>query len=258
MIADEREHVLSGELVPAAGPQPPTTLFRSAVPAEIVAHASDTAQALAAVIQKQKLSVSIQGRRYVKVEGWTLLGSLLGVFPVLIWSRPLENGWEARVEARTRDGAIVGASEAMCLRSERSWASRDDYALRSMAQTRATSKALRQPLGFIVEMAGYSATPAEEMPAVEASPAVEVVEATVISTPPPAAGGDDEPLLASEAQGKNIFRLINKLDREQIIEKQTLMDAIVKEYGTDRPAELTKTQASDLISRLKVRAGEAP
>ena len=33
-----------------------------------------------------------------------------------------------------------------------------------MAQTRATSKALRQPLGFIVQLAGFDPTPAEEMP----------------------------------------------------------------------------------------------
>jgi hypothetical protein len=33
-----------------------------------------------------------------------------------------------------------------------------------MAQTRATSKALRQPLGFVVTLAGFNATPAEEMP----------------------------------------------------------------------------------------------
>jgi hypothetical protein len=62
-------------------------------------------------------------------------------------------------------GQVVGAAEAECLRSERTWKGRDDYALRSMAQTRAVSKALRGPLGFVVTLAGYEATPAEEMPA---------------------------------------------------------------------------------------------
>jgi hypothetical protein len=33
-----------------------------------------------------------------------------------------------------------------------------------MAQTRATSKALRQPLGFVMQLAGFNPTPAEEMP----------------------------------------------------------------------------------------------
>lgn len=57
------------------------------------------------------------------------------------------------------------------MRDERTWKDRDDYALRSMAQTRATSKALRGPLGFIVTLAGFEATPSEEMPA--DSPAVD-------------------------------------------------------------------------------------
>ena len=45
-----------------------------------------------------------------------------------------------------------------------SWAKADDYAIRSMAQTRATSKALRMPLGFVMELAGFDATPADEIP----------------------------------------------------------------------------------------------
>jgi hypothetical protein len=36
-----------------------------------------------------------------------------------------------------------------------------------MSQTRATSKVLRQPLGFVMHLAGFDATPAEEMPADE-------------------------------------------------------------------------------------------
>jgi hypothetical protein len=88
---------------------------------------------------------------------------MLGVFPVVEWTRPVADGWEARVEARTLAGQVVGAAEAECLRTEKQWKSRDDYALRSMAQTRAVSKALRGPLGFVVTLAGFEATPAEEM-----------------------------------------------------------------------------------------------
>lgn len=127
------------------------------------------ADELARVIRDKQLASAISGRQYVRVEGWTLLGSMLGVFPICVWTRPVERdgapvGWEARVEARTRDGAVVGAAEAECLRDESKWKSRDDYALRSMAQTRATSKALRQPLGFVMTIAGFEATPAEEVP----------------------------------------------------------------------------------------------
>src|SRR6266542_1358096 len=120
------------------------------------------------MLDRSALILTIQSREFVRVEGWTALGSMLGVFPVTEWSRRVEleddAGWEARVKAVTRTGEVVGAAEASCMRSERNWKNRDDYALRSMAQTRATSKALRQPLGFVVAMAGYQATPAEEIP----------------------------------------------------------------------------------------------
>lgn len=138
-------------------------LFGSDQPLQIIHKATDVATALKAVIVKQGLVSNIQGKQYPKCEAWTLLGTMLGVFPVLCWSKPVEGGWEARVEARTKDGATVGAAEAQCLKSERNWSNRDDFALRSMAQTRATAKCLRMPLGFVMTLAGYEPTPAEEM-----------------------------------------------------------------------------------------------
>lgn len=144
-------------------PPPPPSLFGTADPVEVVAKASRVAAALKEVVKSQGLISKISGKEYPRCEAWTLLGTMLGVFPVLVWSRPVEHGWEARVEARTRDGAIVGAAEAQCLRSERNWSNRDDFALRSMAQTRATAKALRMPLGFVMTLGGFQPTPAEEM-----------------------------------------------------------------------------------------------
>lgn len=140
------------------------TLFGTSDPVKVIEGATRIATPLAGLVDKQQLFKMIGGKKHVLVEGWSLLGSMLGVFPVTVWTRKLEDGWEARVEARTRDGAVIGAAEAECLRSESLWANRDDYALRSMAQTRATSKALRQPLGFVMQLAGFAATPAEEMP----------------------------------------------------------------------------------------------
>ena len=137
-------------------------------PAAMVEQATAQATQLAKIIDQQGLYATISGKQHVTVEGWTTLGAMLGVFPVVVWSRELtdkdgENlGWEARVEARTLAGQVVGAAEAECRRSERSWKSRDSYGLRSMAQTRATSKALRLPLGFIMAIAGYEATPNDE------------------------------------------------------------------------------------------------
>lgn len=173
------EMVVAGDAVPA-----PTTLFRTDDPAEIVKRATEVANSLSEVLRTQKgpdgklrMISNISGREHVKIEGWTFCGTMLGVFAVPVWTRKLENpeGWEARAEARTLDGHIVGSAEAQCTRDEEQWGwhpkgrngrdltPRDDFALRSMAQTRAASKALRLPLGFIMEIAGFASTPAEEM-----------------------------------------------------------------------------------------------
>lgn len=141
----------------------PVTLFGTDDPTAVVERASNVATALASVIDERRLFSNIGGKKHVQVEGWTLLGSMLGVFAEIEWSRPLDNGWEARAVARTLNGNVVGAAEAMCTTSEGRWGRADAYAVRSMAQTRAVSKALRMPLGFIMHLAGYSATPAEEM-----------------------------------------------------------------------------------------------
>lgn len=138
-------------------------LFGTQDPSAVIGKAEAVAAALKAVIVKQGLVSRIQGKEYARCEAWTLLGTMLGVFPVLVWTKPVEGGWEARVEARTKDGAIIGAAEAECLRSERNWQNRDDFALRSMAQTRATAKCLRMPLGFVMSLTGFEVTPAEEM-----------------------------------------------------------------------------------------------
>lgn len=142
----------------------PATLFRTDDPAEVLIRATEVADALQPVIERKKLFANIHGKKHITVEGWTTLGAMLGVTPVCLWTRQLDNGWEARVEARTLDGRVIGAAEAQCTRAEPMWKSRDDYALRSMAQTRATSKALGSVLRFVVTLAGYAGTPAEEMP----------------------------------------------------------------------------------------------
>lgn len=117
----------------------PINLFGERSPRAIRARAVETANELAEVIKKQDLASDIKGRMHVRVEGWTMLGSLLGVFPVIEWTRPLMHegkymGWEARCEVRTMAGAVVGAAEAMCSIREPRWGNADSYAVRSMAQ----------------------------------------------------------------------------------------------------------------------------
>jgi hypothetical protein len=132
-------------------------------PEEVIARAVKVADALKAVIQAKGLVKKIQGREFIEVAGWQTLATLCGVTTFCEWTKEVEGGWEARVVVR-RNGFDIGAAEAECTRSEKTWASRDGYALRSMCQTRATSKALRSVLGFLAVLAGYEDTPASEVP----------------------------------------------------------------------------------------------
>jgi hypothetical protein len=150
---------VTGELVPTET----RNLFRTDDPTEVLAAAKTVAEALKGALKTGGMVIRIRDSEHVRIEGWQTLGSMLGVTPYVVWSRPIEGGWEARAEARAQDGRPVGAGEAMCSRGEKTWKGRDDYAIRSMAQTRAMSKALSGPLRFIITLAGYSGTPAEEL-----------------------------------------------------------------------------------------------
>lgn len=152
----------------AAAPAPQaTTLFGTDDPAEALRRAQKAAASLKEALASPNFTSNIRGRKHVKVEGWLLVGSMFGATPVLDWTRPISEpakGWEARFQVQLLDGRIIGAGEAMCDRNESKWARSDDYAVRSMAQTRATSKALASVFRFLVTLAGFSGTPAEEMP----------------------------------------------------------------------------------------------
>jgi hypothetical protein len=76
-------------------------------------------------------------------------------------NRGLTYGYTASFHA-AKDGRWLGHGEGRCERSEANWTTRDDYALSSMAQTRGQSRALASALRFIVELADYATTPAEE------------------------------------------------------------------------------------------------
>lgn len=111
--------------------------------------------------------VEINGKRFPKLEWWTCLSLSLGLFPQVVFARRLrrrdEIAYEARVELR-RNGTVISTGEALCSNREKHWQHAEEYAIKSMAITRASGKAYRIPLSFLAVMAGLEATPAEEMP----------------------------------------------------------------------------------------------
>lgn len=145
----------------------PQTVFRTDDPVEVMERTAEVANGLKKFITDQGLSKRIGQSDHIMVEGWQMLGMMLGCTAVVTETARVEHGgggWEAVAELRDRTGRVIGAGEGECLKSEKTWKSRDDYALRSMAQTRAIGKAFRSVFGFIAKAAGYAPAPVEEMP----------------------------------------------------------------------------------------------
>jgi len=104
--------------------QQPTTLIYETNPVTILEDSKKIAKALADIIKDRKLYTTIQGKDYVHVEGWTTLGALVKVFPILDWSKRLnrESGeiiYESRVITQTIRGEIIGIGEALASSSEK-------------------------------------------------------------------------------------------------------------------------------------------
>jgi hypothetical protein len=129
---------------------------------------------LAKLIKEKGLSSNIQGKQFVNVEGWQFAGASLGLMPIItettdLTRRGTEPGqveikYMAKCEVRNiNTGQLVATGVAICSNFEHSKKRFDEYAILSMAQTRAIGKAYRNLLAWLMKAAGFEATPAEEM-----------------------------------------------------------------------------------------------
>ncbi len=77
--------------------------------------------------------------------------------------------WSAAAKIYIGD-KVVGIGYALCSNKEARKRSFDEYAILSMAQTRAIGKAYRNKIGWIMKLAGYESTPSEEMTKIGETP----------------------------------------------------------------------------------------
>lgn len=143
--------------------------------------ATNVANTLAPLVRDQGLTVkglnkSNREAEYVMVEGWEVLGTFLGIVPVTTIISEIKNeknrtiGYVARATLYQNPiiendeivgGTVIARAEAQ---ADRSGFQKDLFAIASMAQTRALGKAYRMGLSWIMKMAGFEGTPAEDMP----------------------------------------------------------------------------------------------
>ena len=143
--------------------------------------ATNVANTLAPLVRTQGLVVKGLNNQdkeaeYVTVEGWEVLGTMLGIVPDTRIVEEMKNdkgrviGFKARAtlyqNPQLDDGKIVGGTvlstaEAYCTKED---FQKKFFSMASMAQTRALGKAYRMALSWIMKMAGFEATFAEDMP----------------------------------------------------------------------------------------------
>ena len=159
-------------------------------PEETIEMASIAAKALERVVSFKPKPVILNGEQYLEFEDLQLLAQFYG-YAVKTGDASLVDidgvkGAKAHADLiDLKTGYVIGGAEAYCMRDEDKWNTRPKYEwqgegtaarrgkiadepvpwfqLASMAQTRAGAKALRNRLAWVVVLAGYKPTPAEEM-----------------------------------------------------------------------------------------------
>lgn len=129
-----------------------------------------------------KTALTIQKRKYVRVEGWQSIAVAYGCVASARDVEVVAGGIRAIGEVRRMsDGAVIATAEGFVGDDESTWSGRPMYARRAMAQTRAISRVCRSAFAFVVTVidSDLSTTPAEEMEGTQGSE----------TPPPPARGG---------------------------------------------------------------------
>lgn len=168
---------MSGEMVDRGTGEvvemPPAELQQ--MPQAVIDHAKKAATALQSVIAGKKKPVMFNGEQYIEFEDWQLIGKFYGLMAKTRDAEPFMmgdiNGAKAQADViDLKTGQVVGGATAYCMRDEKNWEAKPWFQLASMAQTRAAAKALRNLLAWVVVLAGYRPTPAEELPVDQQQP----------------------------------------------------------------------------------------
>lgn len=227
----------------------PATIPAS-TPEEVVERAVRLANVLTPIIKSKKLSKKIGERDHVYAEAWAALLGLMNVDPVPAWCRKLDRDGETIYEARMelyKGGQLIGAGEAIASSKEGAQWARSEHGIKSMAQTRALGKAARLKFAWIMVLAGYAPTPAEEMPE-EDRPSVHMPRAK----PVPIAAKPVEPVeTTAEPEGSKLLGQLFKAARAKNFEPEHMKAAMKVLFGKDSSKQLTDTECAKLIKAIE-------
>ena len=242
---DAIEHVTA--LAKAGQPEYDDIVLFTGNPKERMRQMQETAAILAEPV-RQRHTVTI-GREHVRVEGWTMLGALLGVHPYLVWTRPTPSaerlGSQSRSPHHRRPHCRQRRSQ-MHSTPKPTGATETTTHSAAWPKPAPPSKALRQPLGFVITLAGFDPTPAEEMPHPQGSP----FRAPTKRARDASGEAEDITDYLSQNQQKKIYALRTKLTKAGVFTEAEFGEAVGKEYEAEISG-LTRKDASHLIERFE-------
>lgn len=228
-------------------------------PNETLAEAQRAAQALMQIVNKKAKPVVINGEIYLEYEDWQMLGRFYGVTVAATSTTFIEygdaRGFEAKAEAllvRNGQSVRISSAEAMCLNDEWKWADSPAFQLRSMAQTRACAKALRNVLAWVVVLAGYKPTPAEEMDNQQAQPSIAAPRRRSESAEPAPSSPIEPPASPRKSRGLISDGQINRLyaiARDKGVSKPDLHAWLAK-MGFARASEIPSDRYQAISNAL--------
>lgn len=241
----------STAIVPVSPPLDALAIQRA--PDVVLAEATRAAKALARIIESKPKKVQFNGKTYLQFEDWQTLGRFYGVTAVSRSTKFAEygsdefsiRGFEAQADALlVSTGQIISSAEAMCLDDESNWSGKPLFQLKSMAQTRACAKALRNVLAWVVVLAGYAPTPAEEMDGVATGESESGVR-----SPRRKSAKSAESKFISEAQQKRLFALA----AEHEVSREEVRD-ILERHGFEFSREITKAKYAAICAEIEKAA----
>jgi hypothetical protein len=176
-----------------------------------------------------------------------MAGAMLGLFPEITEIREERNNrgvkYIATCEIRTSDGRTIARGQSECASWEKNRQKRhfEEYEIRSMAQTRAVSKAFRLLLSWIMVFGGYEPTPAEEMEA-------EIIKDEIIEEQKTKEKPQQKQYAEQDLRKlRKYYIILNKIG----IGKEKAKDLIEALYNTRTLKDLNATQLDELFELIK-------
>ncbi len=145
------------------------------------------------------------------------------------------------VAVALHQGQEISRAEAYCMGNEDNWKGKPLFQLASMAQTRACAKSLRNVLSWVVVLAGYRATPAEELDAQLTKTKTPVVRD---------ARSDDDDRVGSQVISDKQAKRLYAISQARGWTKDAVQ-SLLGTHGYVRSTEITKTDYEGIVTALE-------